>query len=70
MNKFKIVFSFFSEAKNVFEAMSIGAVNMLAPVGGILANLIAFTSFFALLDAIFMWFFSMINLENFGLIVS
>ena len=49
--------------------MSNGAVNMLTPVGGIIANLIAFTSFFAFLDAVFQWIFSMIGLTDFGLIV-
>jgi nucleoside permease NupC len=59
-----------SEAKSFFEAMSIGATNMLYPVACIVANLIAFISFFALADAWLMWFFSMIGLVNFGLIVS
>lgn len=50
--------------------MSIGATNMLYPVACILANLIAFTSFFALADAVLKWFFTMVGLVDFGLIVS
>ena len=50
--------------------MSVGAINMIGPVGGIVTNLIAFTAFFSLLDTICQWFFSMIGLMDFGLIVS
>ena len=42
---------------------------MIKPIGAILANLIAFVSIFAFLDAICVWFFSMLDLENFGLAV-
>lgn len=43
---------------------------MVGPVGGILANLIAFVAFFAFLDAIVIWLFGIIHLENFGLTVN
>jgi nucleoside permease NupC len=65
---FNLVF-FLSEANNVFEAISQGASNMVGPIGGIISNLIAFTAIFALIDSIFMWFFAMLNLEDFGLSV-
>ncbi|RNA39663.1 solute carrier family 28 member 3 [Brachionus plicatilis] len=52
---------------NVFEAISTGAIDMIKPIGAILANLIAFVSIFSFLDAVCMWFFGMLNLENFGL---
>lgn len=42
---------------------------MIKAVGAILANLIAFVSIFSLLDTACIWFFSMINLKNFGLAV-
>lgn len=42
---------------------------MIKPIGAILANLIAFVSIFSFLDAICIWFFSMLDLENFGLAV-
>lgn len=59
-----------SEANNIFEAISIGATNMIGPIGGILSNLIAFTAFFAFIDAIFIWFFGMLGLANFGVTVN
>ncbi|RNA39672.1 solute carrier family 28 member 3-like [Brachionus plicatilis] len=54
------------DARNIFEAISIGASNMVGPIGGILSNLIAFTACFAFIDAFCIWIFSMIGLENFG----
>ncbi|CAF0726574.1 unnamed protein product [Brachionus calyciflorus] len=54
------------DAKNVFEAISIGASNAVGPVAGIISNLIAFTASFAFIDAFCMWIFSMIGLNNFG----
>ena len=53
----------------MFEAIGYGAVDMLLPVGAIIANLIAFVSIFAFLDQACMWFFSQVVLENFGLAV-
>ena len=32
-----------------------------------LANLISFSAFFAFIDAVFVWFFSLVNLKNFGI---
>jgi hypothetical protein len=32
----------------------------------IMANVIAFVAFFRMLDLILIWFFEMINLDNFG----
>ena len=51
----------------MFDAISIGASNMVGPIGGMISNLIAFTAIFAFIDAAVIWFFSMINLENFGI---
>ena len=51
----------------MFDAISIGASNMVGPIGGMISNLIAFTSIFAFIDAVVIWFFGMINLENFGI---
>ena len=53
-----------SDDTNIFESISTGALNTVGNVGAILANLIAFTSFFAFLDSAFAWFFSQINLVN------
>lgn len=55
------------KVNNVFEAISTGAIEMIKPVGAIVANLIAFVSIFAFLDAICVWIFAFINLQNFGL---
>ena len=63
------VFRRFRDANSVFEAIAQGASNMVGPIGGILSNLIAFTAFFAFLNAIVTWFFSMLTLEDFGLTV-
>ncbi|CAF0781890.1 unnamed protein product [Brachionus calyciflorus] len=52
---------------NFFEAITNGAVGVLKVVGAIVANLIACTAFFTFIDQLVQWFFSMINLENFGL---
>lgn len=60
----------FRKLNNVFEAISSGAIEMIKPIGAILANLIAFVSIFAFLDAICVWLFSMLELENFGLAVN
>ena len=54
---------------NIFEAISSGAVEMIHAVGAILANLIAFVAIFAFLDAVCVWFFGMLSLQNFGLAV-
>lgn len=59
-----------SDDTNIFESISTGALNTVGNVGAILANLIAFTSFFAFLDSAFAWFFSQINLVNFGVTVN
>lgn len=56
------------DASNFFEAIATGAINVLTPIGCILANLIAFSAIFAFLDSVVAWFFSQLNLENFGLI--
>jgi nucleoside permease NupC len=56
-----------SEANTSFEAFCIGASNMCRPVALILANLIAFTSFFTFLDSVVAWFFSLLLIENFGI---
>ena len=58
-----------SKEKNVFEAFAVGAVNMVKPVGCIIANLIAFRALFQFIDTSFEWFFSNVGLENFGLVV-
>jgi hypothetical protein len=50
-------------------AISEGASNVVGPIGGIISNLIAFVAFFAFVDAIFIWCFSMLGLESFGLTV-
>lgn len=42
---------------------------MVGPIGGIISNLIAFTAFFAFIDAIFVWFFGMLGLVDFGVTV-
>lgn len=52
---------------NVFEAIGSGAIDMLLPVGAIIASLISFVSIFNFLDEAVMWFSSIVNLENFGL---
>ena len=58
-----------SDANNIFEAISIGASNMVGPIGSILSNLIAFLALFALIDTTVKWLFSMLLLEEFGLSV-
>lgn len=57
------------DSKNIFEAISVGASNMIGPIGGIISNLIAFTAFFAFIDAFCMWIIGMIGPENFGVTV-
>lgn len=42
---------------------------MLKPIGGIIANVIAFVSIFGFLDQVCVWIFSMVQLEDFGLAV-
>jgi pyrimidine nucleoside transport protein len=54
--------------RNVFEAFSMGAINMLKPIGCVVANLIVYRSFFQFLDFFFQWIFYNLNLQNFGLV--
>jgi hypothetical protein len=56
--------------KNVFEAFAVGAINMVKPIGCIIANLIAFRAIFQFIDAAFEWIFGNLGLNNFGLVVS
>ncbi len=65
-----IFFIFFlSQYSNIFEAIGCGATEMLLPVGSIVASVIAFVAIFNYLDEACMWFFSIVNLENFGIAV-
>ena len=49
--------------------VSAGAVSMLLTVGAIAANVLAFVAIFSFLDAVCVWIFSLVTLENFGLAV-
>ncbi len=49
-----------------FKFCDLGASSVVGMVGNIIANVIAFVSFFSMLDVILIWFFEMINLRNFG----
>jgi hypothetical protein len=47
--------------------VSEGASGVVGACAAILANLIAFAAFFAFADSAVTWFFSLVNLHNFGL---
>jgi nucleoside permease NupC len=55
---------------NAFEAFANGATNMIRPVAAIATNLIVFTAFFEFINNVVIWLFSIINISNFGIIVS
>lgn len=57
------------DAKNIFEAISIGATNVIKPIAGIITNLIAFIAIFAFIDSTVIWVFSLVGVENFGITV-
>ena len=42
---------------------------MLLTVGAIAANVLAFVAIFSFLDAVCVWFFSLVQIEDFGLAV-
>ena len=69
LNSFCIFVFVYSEANNIFEAISIGAVSVIGNIGAIIANLIAFIAFFAFVNDVSIWFFSLLNIENFGVTV-
>jgi nucleoside permease NupC len=58
---------FIRSFNNVFEAISVGAIDMIKVIGAILANLIAFISIFTFLDNICIWLFKKILIDQFGL---
>ena len=58
------------DAKNIFDAISQGATNVIGNIGAIIANLISFIAFFAFVNAVSIWFFSLLNIEDFGFTVS
>lgn len=55
-----------SEHKNMFEAISGGASAAIAPITGIVSNLIAFTAVFAFLDSVCKWATSLLGFVNLG----
>jgi nucleoside permease NupC len=64
-----MAFNVFRNFSNVFDAISSGAMDMIRPIASIIANVIALVALFSFLDAVCIWFFSMIHLHNFGLAV-
>ena len=64
-----IILNYQSDSGNPFEAFSAGASAVIGSVAAIIANLIAFTAGFEFLNSIVSWFFSLVNLNNFGLSV-
>jgi nucleoside permease NupC len=61
---------FFSEATNVFEVISTGAVSILKCAAAIISTVLAFVAIFNFIDAIIAWFLGMLDIQNAGLSVS